>query len=334
MTIKKSKLSPFVYRDREFLERNIPRRDWLLEGAIPLPSIGMMYAWRGSGKTYTGLSLAEAIARGRDDWMGYPIPIKRPVLYVDGEMPLGDMKERIVALTQGKPTNWLFILASEDLADENTSLDLSKKAVRKEFEIMLDEVTAPLGEPFGLIILDNWTSLMGGLDENDNSALHEIKQWLIKLRHKGHSVLLVHHSGKNSTQRGASAREDNLDYSFRLTLPKDGAEHKFEFTWDKTRTGMPNPRKFTMVLEQVGDRGLILRREGITNRGSSQKEARTIENEDAVLAALPGRFKDIEAKTGLNPNVLTRRLNDLLMDGKIIRGINKIYELYQGVSEV
>ena len=61
-------------------------------------------------------------------------------------------------------------------------MDLGIDGHRKELISDIDAMANEQGEPFGLIILDNWTSLISSIDENDNSKLTPIKQWLIKLR--------------------------------------------------------------------------------------------------------------------------------------------------------
>ena len=42
-----------------------------------------------------------------------------------------------------------------------------------------------------------------------------MQQWLLRLRRRGVSVLVVHHAGKNGDQRGISKREDLLDTASR-----------------------------------------------------------------------------------------------------------------------
>ncbi len=44
--------------------------------------------------------------------------------------------------------------------------------------------------------------------------------FLLRLRFKGYCVILVHHAGKNGTQRGRTDAEDNIDLVMRLTPPE------------------------------------------------------------------------------------------------------------------
>ena len=72
-----------------------------------------------------------------------------------------------------------------------------------------------------LLILDNLSSLTVGVRENDGDAWAQIQDWLLRLRRRGVSVLIVHHAGKHGGQRGTSRREDVLDTSFSLRQPSD-----------------------------------------------------------------------------------------------------------------
>ena len=45
--------------------------------------------------------------------------------------------------------------------------------------------------------------------------------WLLDLRRRGLSVLIVHHAGKNGDQRGTSAKEDIMDTVINLRRPKN-----------------------------------------------------------------------------------------------------------------
>lgn len=232
----------------DFLDRDIPERTWLIEGAIAHPTTGMLYAFRGSGKSWTALQLALAVASG-ERWMAFNVPKARGVLYVDGEMALCDLRDRIRGLTGGHAPSNLWILASEDLASERMNLNLALREDQQAFARTLLEIERRAGVPIEFVILDNWISLVRGLDENDNSALDGIRQWLIMLRHGERSVLVVHHAGKTGQQRGASAREDNLDYSIKLqqTMSRSN-EAWFEVEWDKCRGARPVPDRFTLRL--------------------------------------------------------------------------------------
>src|ERR1700722_16014127 len=81
----------------EFLSLEIPAREMLLSPILPERSLSMLYAPRGLGKSWLALSIALSVASG-SQLLRWSAPRKRRVLYVDGEMPLVALQERLLAI--------------------------------------------------------------------------------------------------------------------------------------------------------------------------------------------------------------------------------------------
>ena len=108
-------------------------------------------------------------------------------------------------------------------------------------------------EDIRLLILDNISCLTPRLDENIRKDWDDVSQWLLQLRSIGTAVILVHHEGKNNTQRGTSAREDLLNFSIRLKRPEgynseEGARFIVEFTKNRRFYG-PDAKPFELELQ-------------------------------------------------------------------------------------
>src|SRR5262249_32900408 len=93
-------------------------------------------------------------------------------------------------------------------------------------------------EDVSLLVIDNLSTLIRSGEENAAESWQPIQDWLLSLRKRGISVLMLHHSGRSGLQRGTSKREDTLDTSIKLVQPpdyepKDGA--RFEIHFDKWR---------------------------------------------------------------------------------------------------
>ena len=70
-------------------------------------------------------------------------------------------------------------------------------------------------------MLDNLSTLVNGGRENDAESWNEMQGWLLQLRRRGVTVLLVHHTGRGENARGTSKREDVLDTVIHLKRPED-----------------------------------------------------------------------------------------------------------------
>ena len=218
-----------VYTREEFLQMKIPPREMILSPVIPEKGLAMLYAPRGVGKTYVALSIAVTVGQGGslfDDRWKTPKPMG--VLFVDGEMPAHTLQERLVQIGEHTSQNYLKIL-SADLQDIPIP-DLSTKEGQNFIEEHLEGVK--------LLILDNLSSLCRSGRENESESWQPMQEWLLSLRRRGISVLLIHHANKNGGQRGNSKKEDILDTVISLKrpphyTPEGGA--CFEVHYEKAR---------------------------------------------------------------------------------------------------
>ena len=240
-------LEKFVVSIDDLVAMDIPEPEMIIDPFLARGSLAMVYAKRGVGKTWFMLELSLSLARG-SSLFHWKVPAPQKVLYVDGEMSLSELKHRLIRLTKdGVPTG-LHILPSESLSKASQTLNIDAASDQARINLMLEKFQPDV------LILDNLSSLCAGRDENSNSEVDSILQWLRYLRHQGIAVIVVHHAGKNNDQRGASRLEDILDTSIRLTEQSgisDGASFKIEFT--KTRGPKPKPYTLVVSLEDTGE---------------------------------------------------------------------------------
>ncbi len=198
----------------EFLRLDVKPRAHLLAPIFPEKGLYMLYAPRGMGKTFLALALAYAAAGG-GSVCRWKAPSPRRVLYIDGEMPLATVQERlraIIAGTTDHPAAEDFLILAADYFPEGLP-NLATAPGQAIIETMLDGVS--------LVVIDNVSTLAAGGHDNDAESWTPVQGWLLKLRRLGVSVLLVHHAGKGGQQRGTSRREDTLDTVIALRHPSD-----------------------------------------------------------------------------------------------------------------
>jgi putative DNA primase/helicase len=193
---------------------DVKERAMVLHPFLPTQGLAMLYSQRGVGKTFISLGISVAVAGGTS-FLKWSAPTARRVLYVDGEMPCATLRERIsniVAGTDiGHPLDNLRII-TPDLQNHGLP-DLSTVTGQDLIEAHLDEVE--------LLVLDNLSSLVRAVKENEGEGWLPVQDWALDLRRRGISVLFVHHAGKAGAQRGTSRREDLLDSVVTLKHPND-----------------------------------------------------------------------------------------------------------------
>jgi putative DNA primase/helicase len=152
------------------------------------------------------------------------------------------------------PNDAFRVLAADQIeAGINLSLDDGQQALHL------------LLEGLDLLILDNLSTLCTSGSESASDAWVPMQNWLLSLRRRGISVLLVHHAGTNGRQRGTSRREDALDTVIALRRPEDYSPKqgaRFEIHFEKLRNrvdsvgAMPFEARLEIV-ESGGHEGVL-----------------------------------------------------------------------------
>jgi hypothetical protein len=198
----------------------------------------MLSAWRGTGKTLWGLSLAVAVASG-GSFLGWQATRPRRGLYIDGEMCVEDVKEYLSTIAPAIGQDWdedfLRIVTPDQQIDSFATIQTREG--QEQIEDLLKDTD--------LLILDNLISLADSRAESDPEVFDSIKTWQFKLRREGVASILMHHVGKrDGGQRGHSGKEDALSWSIELTHPGDycadqGARFNLRFTKMRANVAVP-----------------------------------------------------------------------------------------------
>jgi len=215
------------------LALQLPERPFLLP-FLPVGGNALAFGPRGVGKTFFNITLAASLCTGTP-FFRWPAPPPTGVLYVDGEMDLDELRSRMTALLPETPKAPLTFLTSHHVYHTlQRDLVLTSHEVRQEITAILDD-----NPELRVLILDNISCLFSGIDEDRKRDWEPIGAWLVRLRHRGITTLLVHHSGKGGQQRGTSGREDSLDTVIQLNKPAGYSQQEgchFEITFTKCRS--------------------------------------------------------------------------------------------------
>jgi hypothetical protein len=217
---------PLISFDK-MLEINYPLPLWVLNPLVREKTVTQISGDYGSGKTHLGLLLAISISQGWDfdDW--FRALNKRAVLYVEGELPASDVRDRITSLIRDRlerkakwdPTQ-IYTLTLDDLEMNGFKYGFEPLAVtndeekakrnRKLIEQMLYAIKDRTGK-YPVLFLDNITALTS-IDENKSTDWSGIMMWLMQLKTKGVIIVFFHHTGKTTgTASGSNLAQRLVD---------------------------------------------------------------------------------------------------------------------------
>ena len=216
----------------DFQALEIPPRKVIINPWLIEQSITLIAGWRGSGKTFFGLTLAICAVGGFDYPLGKWESIN-PVsaLYIDAEMVGNDIQDRYHKLMTDFNNKEKLIIYSDHYANL-LGLPPARMGDPKWRDAIKDFV---IKNNIKLVFFDNISALCPDIDENLKHVWGPVNSWLLELRFAGVASVLMHHTGKKGDQRGISGREDSIDNSILLARPddyksSDGCRFNLRFT--------------------------------------------------------------------------------------------------------
>ncbi|WP_175732596.1 AAA family ATPase [Burkholderia ambifaria] len=238
--LRAAKTPPMRYRLQSADDlMNAPPQRWLVRDVIPEGGTVSVYGPSGSGKSFLVLDLCTAIAEG-SEWFGQRVASTRVVYVVlEGEAGLSKRAKAWSAHNHRPlPDGLHFITQSFDVRDLSDVSDL------------VDAIRA--GGGAGLLVIDTLNRAAPGADENSSKDMNEIITNLKILQDSiGGTVLVVHHTGKDTTKglRGHSSLFAALDAA--IEVKRDGGR---EWSAAKVKDGADGERyAFALRVIDVGE---------------------------------------------------------------------------------
>lgn len=290
-----------VLTAEELLRRDFPPAEAIFEPWLRTKNLAMIFAPRGVGKTWLSLSIAGAIASGMtvfteaDGRPAWRATEPRHVLLVDGEMPAALLQRRFGQLVVGsgfETADRLVFLAAD--VQEQPLPNLAERAGQEDVEKLL--------KPDSVLILDSISTLVRGLAENEADGWEPVQEWLLSLRRRGVTVIVVHHAGRNGNPRGTSKREDVLDVVIALENPEDyDAEDGARFTviFKKARSIFGHDVESFEAELRVEDEAATWR----TRRPAEDQTKRMVELQRSGLS-----LRKIAEEVGVDHSTVSRQL--------------------------
>ena len=185
--------------------------EWIVDRLIPKDSIILLFGKGGIGKTWLSMDMSRAIASGTP-FLGL-CTIKTTVIFVDFENPVAVLNARTQKLGEAEGVYFWRVnnpkMKAPKLDHEQWEL---YKELPKESVIIFDTLRASQNK-----------------DENASKDMGLIMERAKELRDLGFTIILLHHTAKNSDKvpKGSTAIVDLADHILGLTLVRkkvDGQE--------------------------------------------------------------------------------------------------------------
>lgn len=177
---------------------------WLVKGALPADSLGMIYGASGTFKSFIALDAALHVVHGLP-WMGRRTT-QGPVVYIAAEGGAGLWK-RIAAWHRQRRIQW----QGAPFYVVPVAMDLQQDAWR------VVEAVQALGVCPSMVVVDTLSQTYGGEENSANEMAAYFRELGARFRGLWRcAVMLVHHSGHSVTERprGSSAIRANVDWLF------------------------------------------------------------------------------------------------------------------------
>jgi RecA-family ATPase len=207
--------------------------DWLVEQFWPMGTHLHLYASPKTGKSLVALWMASRIAVGRDPFSNERIERQR-VTYIDNEMTLKDVRDRLVDMgyDAGDLQDWLLYHPYPTLAPMDTV-----QGGTETMELLSDDDSH-------ILFIDTLSRVVRG-EENSNDTYRNFYNFTGRLlKANDISMLRIDHAGHDPQKsRGASAKADDVDLVYRLEKRMDtsGIEG-YRLTRTHSRIGIGHER--------------------------------------------------------------------------------------------
>lgn len=270
----------------DFYNESYPETDYIIEELLTTKSISVLSGDTGLGKSLIAHQMGIAIAAGCEEILGYRIPKKRRVLYLNFELSMQEFHERHKLIADG-------LGCTDNLKGFSFNRVISKSGIFTNSWVRIKE-TIKDNDPFDLIIIDNLYASTNGDDES-NAKLKLILANIFDVAGINNSaVLLINHHRKHNEEdpltinmiRGGSNLVNAMDTVIQLGRSLQDFDLRY-FKITKNRGKSPN------LLRPIGltfnEETLLFNNVGVINESHHLSRLDNIQED--IIENLPEEFK-------------------------------------------
>jgi hypothetical protein len=208
---------------------------------LPLICVGdtsFLFAGKGIGKTVLAMSIAFAVALGKTLFGPIKAVKSYNTLYIDGEIGEQGLTARIASSCR------VFDIPEDAnvpiwFLSERLNLYTPEGRERIDDELARIKNNDSTGRGIEFLLLDNLTSMIGANDTPQ--GWDSFYDWVMGLKTKGITVLMLFHAGDDKKMRGSKMKEINIDNVIYLDKPESSnAEDRSKITMKITFNNLRN----------------------------------------------------------------------------------------------
>lgn len=190
----------------EYLRLPRSPETWLVKSLIPVRGAALLYGQEKSGKSAIAIQLAAAISGGSREWMGFPIGLTGPVLYLQLDNPRSTWADRFEKLTRHglSYTRNLFLADRESF--EHFPFDILQPA-HMDYLKLLVAMRQPVA-----VFVDTLREVSSG-DENDSTISRNVIANLVAAT-EGSALIVVSHARKPQPDTDKDLMADHRGSSY------------------------------------------------------------------------------------------------------------------------
>ena len=248
-----------IRRGKDILAHNPKPVEWVIKDLIPKRKNTISVGDYEAGKSFINMGAALCISAGKSEYLGFAIPKKLRVLYVDLENGEDETYRRIKSLANGfgispyQIEGYLSVITKPGDFSDRFSL------ITTETILFKPEV----------IFIDNLYQLSGYSDISDNNKIKSLLADVETLRSSNDTaIVMIHHFKKNTEEQGLEegrmlGASSLLFWMEHCTLLGKTNQGFTVLGMGKSRIGKANAGLYGIEINDVGEDGILIERKGL-----------------------------------------------------------------------